>query len=1240
MELNKILNLRFVAALLSALFLIGCTAESSRDREKPVDHGDFMELTLSVEFPSHYQAQTRGIEELDENKMVKIDVLVFKTDDDGTNEKFFYRTHAINDNVDNNGKSFKVLLRKSIGSVKHKIVVLANLRDAVDDAEIDFVEGMPKAEIFKLIKFKSDSKWNATSKTNFTPLPMWGETLKSHVITPTTNANTLGIIYMLRSVAKIDVLLNKDAENKPQGLGTEFVLTDVRLYNSRTKGFATSDHVTVSPEGKVKATKPTIPSDAGFKAYYEYSDTTVFGGFIREIYLAENDNSQHDETSKRTCIVVGGLYTKPGDPLNTATKTWYRIDFYKRNGGDPSNKDDYLDIIRNHCYRVNITSVGGPGYETPDIAYESHPINMNVDIMAWDEGEMNDITSDGKYQLIVDKNKFDFFREGNGREIMIYADHQNGWKVLAEDLPDWVQLSATSGATDTKSYVSITTSPLTVGESDRSDYFTITAGTLKKKIYISQVNTAELSISVNPKRIIFRKSGSNAKSIEVTTIPDGVDIFFSDAPGMKPITWLSSGFPPSGIPNLAPYRYLFQPDINQTTDVLSSTVTVYIQDADGNMVSENILITQLASDLVFISTVTNPYSSLGGIYKFTVESDTGWKIDYVTDPASALASGFDNTPKEAGDDIEYSFELTQNNTWAQRTVTFIPTSEDLDFAGQPIIVIQNNVSPSLLLETTSIDFGSTKSETTMGAQVTSNAKWKYSLSDGWENVLKSSLPAVDTEQGTHTFYETTSNSVDFTSKSWTAEAGTPASGTTYTAIAKFETTDHAPAAGATQNLTLSRVVPAFFELKPLGITIPRVGGYVDVKAMTNAAWNASSPQGISGTGNQTPSAYGEKTAKVNITSNTGWSTTTSPVNRTITIEAGYGETTSSITAGTGGSITVSQPGYYISGANSSLTSVNNSTTTPATLTVKGAFPALQTQVSNGASWSVAGPSITAQESGEGRANLTVPANASWTSRNVVLRYLHPGKNSWVQVGSAVAQPGYNITSSSATPVPIGAGGTSTVSVGGYRSSVYVRAVTTGNVVVSKATGTIGASTTGAVGSVVLTILPNPSATATRPVTVQWSSDNSIWNNIASWTQDKGNYKLKTGRIVAKSDLGALTWDVAMGISDYYMFERYPEHNTDNYTLTYSIANGGCAAYSEPGYPAGTWRLPKIGELYEMCRDAAADTGVIVGVYGLMYWSVQDFTKYEAYGLVWDDSWKQTYAHKGYSTQRARCVRKP
>ena len=171
-------------------------------------------------------------------------------------------------------------------------------------------------------------------------------------------------------------------DDKPVADGSKrFRLTSARVYNSLDKGYVAPllGYGTISIPGT--ASVYTTPGN--------YVDYPVSGWkqTDHEIYLAEVENHASDGSTKkslqnRCCIIVEGLYTDTDDNFDNVSETYYRIDFL----GDGKTDDTLLDIFRNHRYVFNITSVYGPGYETPGEALANRPVNLSVNVEHWDHG--------------------------------------------------------------------------------------------------------------------------------------------------------------------------------------------------------------------------------------------------------------------------------------------------------------------------------------------------------------------------------------------------------------------------------------------------------------------------------------------------------------------------------------------------------------------------------------------------------------------------------------------------------------------------------------------------------------------------------------------------------------------------------------------------------------------------------------------------------------------------------------
>lgn len=133
--------------------------------------------------------------------------------------------------------------------------------------------------------------------------------------------------------------------------------------------------------------------------------------------------------------------------------------------------------------------------------------------------------------------------------------------------------------------------------------------------------------------------------------------------------------------------------------------------------------------------------------------------------------------------------------------------------------------------------------------------------------------------------------------------------------------------------------------------------------------------------------------------------------------------------------------------------------------------------------------------------------------------------------------------------------------------------------------------------------------------------------------------LRSNRLVASVDAatGTMNWAQAMGIELQYNSTKFwaPGEGTRpvDYPLGMNIISG-CAGYSEPGYPAGGWRLPTMSELNEMYgkKDKIAGLNTTAGG---DYWSCEEGGSGASTKNFYSNSHGSTA--KTYS-RRVRCVR--
>ena len=98
-----------------------------------------------------------------------------------------------------------------------------------------------------------------------------------------------------------------------------------------------------------------------------------------------------------TPYIVVGL--TGADKSRPDKETFFRIDYLKRTGTEADATYEYLPLLRNHRYLVNITEVGGPGFDTEEDARKGPAANIMYNVVVWNESTMSNVQYDGQYML-------------------------------------------------------------------------------------------------------------------------------------------------------------------------------------------------------------------------------------------------------------------------------------------------------------------------------------------------------------------------------------------------------------------------------------------------------------------------------------------------------------------------------------------------------------------------------------------------------------------------------------------------------------------------------------------------------------------------------------------------------------------------------------------------------------------------------------------------------------------------
>lgn len=296
--------------------------------------------------------------------------------------------------------------------------------------------------------------------------PMWGE---SDEFTQVPSGR-IGTLSLMRATARVDVgvkfIKNGDKYNLNdmqaeglynEGKGTYFALASVRVYGTMKGGtYGSAENVygsiTSAPsaatvpntdvgkfgledlkyeEGTDNDFTDSTPADGGT---WSDKETSARRMLTRACYVFETKNAGA-EFDAAACVIVGGYYGEDKNP------TYYRIDFATtnivngvQNKPQPGNR---FDLLRNKVYVVNITSVSGPGKNTPEEALKSDETKMTAEVQEWNQNNtVGDITTDGVYTLSVDKSELQYYTDGTPEEIVVKTDYDgvlgSGWTLEAK----------------------------------------------------------------------------------------------------------------------------------------------------------------------------------------------------------------------------------------------------------------------------------------------------------------------------------------------------------------------------------------------------------------------------------------------------------------------------------------------------------------------------------------------------------------------------------------------------------------------------------------------------------------------------------------------------------------------------------------------------------------------------------------------------------------------------------------
>ena len=437
-------TIHLISGLLLALLTAGCVAD--RNVSDCITEGEDVELEFALQVPA-LETSLRQLSADQEKQINSVQVLVFKTDGitDESQETLEYIAPVKSFETGADGIT-RIRCGLKATTKPMRVVCIAN-----HNVNAESFVGKTKQVLFEddVMKKAFTAAWPTTG-TNYY-IPMWGESDKQAVSRTTkfnsceainngrSNTKNEGVIHLVRALARIDVGVNfdesKPADENAQG-GTDFKIKSVRVYRYAQSMYVTGTQATTfRMDGATREPLPHTPAGmtpAADGSPLVFKADAEVDGYIRNIYIPEISNAGKDKTA-RTCLVIGGSY-KGGK------ETFYRVDFITRRDGAPKDEiTKQLDVLRNHRYRFNITKVKGNGTDTPEEALTTEPVNINWDILVWDDAEIDKIVYDGQYYLTVSQDKFTFGKNPAEQSFVIRTNWPQGYKIVKADGSEWAK---------------------------------------------------------------------------------------------------------------------------------------------------------------------------------------------------------------------------------------------------------------------------------------------------------------------------------------------------------------------------------------------------------------------------------------------------------------------------------------------------------------------------------------------------------------------------------------------------------------------------------------------------------------------------------------------------------------------------------------------------------------------------------------------------------------------------------
>ena len=359
--------------------LVGCSDDNEMGIINPSQKN-----IIRLSIPDAELVQVRSVANESECKISGIQVFVYN--DSHTSSPVYYQEGTTDSSFlfGNGTASPTVTLKEYIPADKERIYVVCNLtnRSSVSGTGNFLVDETVSEEQLRNYASQGLIKGISNLKDEGQSIPMYGWMEWNE------NA-TSNVCLLTRCLAKItvdaaaDLFTGKQVYWEWKNLNySDFVLDSE--YRGIYQG-AINDAGTSGKYDLLSATTPVDGSIGLLTAYYPLE-------YKHSVYALGNGVDEKKFTQDRSMLLLSVM-----NP-DGSNKEYYRLDFWDKETGK------YLDIVRNHAYRFNITKLKSKGYTSAQEAIQNPGSNIEYMITVSDKWTQG-FNSNGQYLVNTDRKE-------------------------------------------------------------------------------------------------------------------------------------------------------------------------------------------------------------------------------------------------------------------------------------------------------------------------------------------------------------------------------------------------------------------------------------------------------------------------------------------------------------------------------------------------------------------------------------------------------------------------------------------------------------------------------------------------------------------------------------------------------------------------------------------------------------------------------------------------------------------